>query len=368
MKRKCNHTDITDREFIRKAIHECFTQKGSKAFERSDVKELLEWCDHSEEKLIDMLRAEIVERRVSLPPVRYADRYDHSNGKLRHITIEHTKEQIYDYIASDGLDEIAGRIGHYQIACKKGQGPLYGAKVIQGWLQDESIRYGVKADAQKCYPSISKRNIMRWLRRHVKNDDLLYLIYCLLCTSDQGLPIGSYLSIRLCALYLSDLYHHIEGTYFVERRGKKRNCVKHVMINLDDIYIFGTSAKELHRVMNGLLPFAKAMGLTIKPDWRLLDLGPKNPDAHIDALGYRIYRGRITMRRRNYVKTKRAQRMFEKSPNIVNARALVSYYGMFVKHTNSNRFNHKYQASRAVRSARKVVSQYDKSKIRRETA
>lgn len=135
------------------------------------------------------------------------------------------------------------------------------------------------------------------------------------------------------------------------------------MINMDDIYIFGSSAKELHRVMRGTIQCAYSMGLTIKPDWKLLDCG-NNPDAHIDVLGYRIYRDRITMRRRNYVKTKRAISGFKRNPNIKTARALISYDGLFIQHTNSLRFRQKYQTGGMVRSARRVVSRYD-SKIRR---
>ena len=39
----------------------------------------------------------------------------------------------------------------------------------------------------------------------------------LLSACDCGLPIGSYMSIRLCALYVANLYLHIEGSYFTQR-------------------------------------------------------------------------------------------------------------------------------------------------------
>ena len=146
MKRKCKKTNIADREFIRKAVQKCFAQKGRKAYSRWDVQELIGWCDGNMEKLIDILHSEIVNRCVTLPPVRYAERYDRSNGKLRHITIEHIKQQLYDYIASEGLEDIASRIGHYQIACKPGQGPIFGANVIRTWMREEDTRYAVIAD------------------------------------------------------------------------------------------------------------------------------------------------------------------------------------------------------------------------------
>lgn len=369
MKRKCKNVDITDTELIRRAIHECFEHKGLKAYRRSDVKELMRWCDGSEDKLISMLQKEIETRNIDLPPVRHAERYDRSNGKLRHITIEHIKQQIYDYLAYDALDDIAGRIGQYQIAFKKGQGTLFGVKVIQQWMNDTDVRYAAICDIYKCYPNISKRKMMIWLRRHVKNDDLIYLISCLLATSDKGLPIGSYLSIRLCALYLSDLYHFLEdGCFFTERRGKRINAVKHVMFNMDDIYVFGSSAKGIHSAVNGLIECAAHSGLEIKSDWKIISLSHRDADAHVDVLGYRIYRDRITMRHRNYVKVKQAIRKFGSHPTVRNARSLTSYDGLFIKHTNSCRFQRKYRTSGTMRTARKVVSTYDKSKIRQQAA
>ena len=365
MKRKCKNTDIKNKEFIKTAVEQCFARKGKKVFYRRDVRELMEWCDSSIDKLVDMLQSEIANRNVTLPPVRYEERYDRSNGKKRHIMIEHIKQQCYNYIASNGLEDIAGRIGHYQIAGKIGQGPIFGAKVIMTWMRDS--RYAAIADIQKCYPSISKKYMMCWLRQHVKNDDLIYLISCLLETSDGGLPIGSYLSVRLCALYISDLYISISTEYFSTRRGKRRNCVKHVMINADDIYIFGDSAKDLHRVMRGTIKHAEAVGLTIKPGWKLIDCGG-NQNSHVDVLGYRIYKDHITMRRRNYIKTKRALREFRTSKNIRTARKLLAYDGLFLHHTNSHRFRQKYQTSGDIKAARKVVSHYDKSKVRREAA
>lgn len=362
MKRKCKYVDITNTDFIKKAIHECFEKKGIKAYNRRDVAQLWQWYKNPNDLAI-ALSNEIKNRCIDLPPVRHDERYDRSNGKLRHITIEHIKQQIYDYIAYDALDDLASRIGHYQIACKKEQGPLFGVQVIQQWMNESDVRYAIIADIHKCYPSISKSEMMKWLNKYIKNDTLLYLIDCLLSTSDQGLPIGSYLSIRLCALYLSDLYHYLKKT-FTERRGKKINNVKHVMINMDDIYFFGSSAKEMNKAMHCLIAFAKERGLEIKTNWRIISLSHKDPNAHIDVLGYRIYRDRITMRRRNYVKTKRAINRFRAHPSIRNARSCTSYSGLFIKHTNSCRFQRKYKTSGTINIARKVISEHDKSKIR----
>ena len=191
----------------------CMANKPTKAWTRNDVANY--WKKHGGEidNIVEELHREIETRTVHFPEPRLSERVDRSNGKTRIITIEDIKEQYYDYIAYHGLDELASMIGEYQIACVQGKGPVLGAKIIKGWLKEETIKYCIKADLRHCYPSITRENMMSFLQKRVKNDALLYLIDLLLASSpNDGLPIGSYLSIRLCALYLSKLYQHIGGT------------------------------------------------------------------------------------------------------------------------------------------------------------
>ena len=361
MKRKCKNIDITDRTYIEKMIFMCMDNKASKAWFRSDVRNF--WAGKSIVDVVEELHHELVTRTVNFPSPIKRERVDIPNGKIRIITIEHIKQQYYDYIAYHGLDELASRIGEYQFACQPGKGPTLGSKVIKGWLQDPTIKYAIKADIKQCYPSVTHTNMMTWLRKRVKNDTLLYLVEVLLNSVEEGLPIGSYLSIRLCALYLSDLYHHIGGGYFKERRGKRQNIIKHVMFFLDDIYIFGSNARDMNKAMGGIILFANSMGLEIKPQWTVINFNPKDPNCHIDAMGYRIYRDHITMRRRDYVRAKRALRRFRRKPTIENARSFTAYHGLFIKNTDSFRFRKKYNVKKLFRKARNVISKYDKGNL-----
>ena len=361
MKRKCKNIDISDVNFIESCADECITRKGRKAYDRSDVRRLFNEFEDLHSFAIDMSRR-IKAHDLKLKRVRYMTRTDRSNEKKRLIMIEDIEQQILDYVVYNALEELESYIGHYQIACRKEMGPIYGVRVLHGWLQkDSTIRYAIKADIKKCYPSIKKELMMAWLKKHVKNDELLWLIEELLSTCDYGLPIGSYMSIRLCALYVADLYHHIEGTYFTTRRGKRKNVFSHVMINLDDIYIFGANAKEMNKAFRSVMEYSnEALGLEIKEDWKMLSFSKHDSNAHIDALGYRIYRNRVTMRRRNYVKLKSSARRFGKSHSVKNARSFLAREGMFARHTNSRHFCKKYNIYHLKREARKVVSEHDK--------
>lgn len=363
MKRKCKHIDIADKAYIKREIEKCMKNKSSKAWKRNDVKEY--WASHNNDinSIVDELHNELATRTVNYPPSHIRVKRDRASGKERVLTIDHIKLQYFNYIAFDALEELASRIGYYQLACQKRKGCIFGALTIKRWLNDKSIRYAIKADIRKCYPSITHENMMDWLKRHVKNDDLLYLIGEILNCTDEGLPIGSYLSIRLCGLYLSDLYHYIGNSHFKSRRGKRYNICRHVLFFLDDIYIFGTNARDMHALMRDTMEYAEGMGLTIKPTWHIINLNPDDARCHVDTMGYRIYRDHISMRRRDYVKAKKSIRKFKRNSTVRNARSLVSYFGMFCMPTDSFRFCKKYNALKQFNIARKVISRYDKSTV-----
>lgn len=355
-KRKCKNVDITEIEFIEKAVEDFWKRKRGKQMNRRDIRKLLNECPTNTD-IAKICHKEIKQRKLNLQPIRYVDKVDKSNGKVRHIAIECAKQQIYDYIASNGLQEIKSRIGFYQIACMKGKGSLMGVNVAYQWMQDPDVKYCIKADLRHCYPSITHNNMMNWLKKHVANDDLLWLINQLLNTVEEGLPIGSRLSIDLSALYLSDLYHCLEEQYYTVRRGKRINTVKHQLFNLDDIYIFGSNAKAMNKMMKDFIKFAESYGLKIKDSWQLIDL--TSPDAVLDVLGYKVYKDHITMRKRNYKKLKCTIRQFRRQPTLKNARSLCSEFG-FIKNSNSLRFCQKYNLFQALRRAKVVVSNHDK--------
>ena len=408
MKTKCKHIDITNEAFIRKAFMDWKAHKTMKAYyERTDIQKLKKECNDDEQRLTQIIQSEIRQRHLKIDPIRFDLKEDSSNGKTRAIAIESAKQQVYDYIAYNALEDLAPYIGYYQIACKPGQGPIFGAKVVHSWLKEKerrikpdgsvsyvyTCRYAVKADLRHAYASISHDNMMRLLEKRVSNDALLWLISTLLKSiesgypsktfikaiardpslqnkldeSRHGLPIGSVLSIRLCALYVADVYH-LNETFTYTRRGRTINPIRHQMFNIDDIYLFGSNARQLIKVIRADADAFQAKGMELHDDWKLIDLNPKRDDAHIDVLGYKVYRHRITMRRRDYLKTKRALSAFNKQPNADTARRLVSYSGLFIRHTNSTRFCRKYQFYKSLRRARKVISHDDKSYFFRKAA
>lgn len=399
MKTYCKKVDITNRDLIKRATYNCLERK----YVRKDTLKLLRQYSNSNlspkdiknmikkdgkhsvypyvENIIDGLRNELIERKLVLKPIVYKEKIDGSCLKVRTIGIQDVKQQIYDYIAIEGLQPMLKRIGEYQCASIKGRGPIKGAQRIQRWLRNKNIRYAGKADVKKCYENISRENMMKFLHKYVKNDLLLWLINELLITFEHGLSIGSYLSQFLCNLYMSQLYHEISENMFRIRKHKngineRINLVDHVIFFMDDILILGTNSKDLHKAMKLIIKYAKdKMGLEIKPSWTVfktrLEDRKNDSGQFIDMMGFRMYRWHTTIRRRVFKRIRRAYRKALKSIKIHKpislkiARKCVSYYGR-IKYTNSFKFRKRYKVYDVIKCCKELIS--NESKIRCETA
>lgn len=352
MKRLCKHVDITDISFIKESIRECLKNKNKR---RKDIKKLLNKYQTIDD-LAYTIQKELKERKLVYPPIWTKEIVDPSSFKVRTIGIQNIKQQIYDYIAVNGLDELTKRIGEYQCSYK-GKGQVYGAKVIYKWVQNPDIKYACQLDIKKYYDSVQHDKMINFLRKHVKNDDLLWLIETLIHSFDEGLSIGSYLSQLLANLYLSELYHYIE-TLHKYKRGKRVKLAKRFIFYMDDILILGSNARDMHKVAEAIIEKANKMGLFIKSSWRVYRLG------YVDMMGYKIYKTHIELRKRNWKRARRAFLRFK--PNDIHlARRVISYYGL-IKHTDYVNADKIYQIKQKANLARKAVS--NESKIRRTTA
>lgn len=377
MKRYCKNIQL-DKDWIMACMLECFSDKWKRRDvagflagyqtgqplsvravsrliqeKRSNVDPLLE-------RAAEDLAREIKERDVHFPEIHYSMRYDGNSGKLREIGVESIKQQIYNYVAVNALKELFERkIGKYQCASVPGRGQVYGKNAIERWIRKnpDKTRAGAKADVRHCYPSINTRKLMRFLRKQVKNDDLLYLVETLIASYKQGLSIGSYLSQWLCNYYLSFAYHYAQQKLFKvqKRRGqeKRTRLFYKIIFYMDDILILGPRKVDVKKAMLMLIRFFREeLGLEIKPNWKLfqVDYIGKDGKHHgdcIDMMGYKIYRDRTEVRRSIFLRARRAylrlrkqvQRRMEIALDL--AYRCISYYGWF-KNSDSNHFKKKY--------------------------
>lgn len=373
MKRLCKDVDITDRGLISRAVYACLKNK----YKRNDVTRYFSQVSGLTENqikyiyfrygkkalypiteiIISELQEEIIKKSISFPEIWYRDKIDGSSGKIRRIGIQNIKQQLYDYIAVEGLKPLLKRIGEYQYASIPGRGCTKGKEVIHRWIQNRKMRYFVKLDVKKCFESIDHELLMNFLKRHVKNEKLLYLIQTLIDSFEKGLSIGSYLSQYLCNLYMSVLYHYIMERLYKTRRGKRINLIRHCLIYMDDILLIGSRKRDMEMAVKKIIQKADEMGLTIKDNWQVRSID----ETPIDMMGFKIYRTHTEIRGRIFLRARRSFRRARKELTLRIAKKCLSYYG-YLKHTNSKRFQRKWKVRNTIKKCKGVIRR-NESKI-----
>lgn len=377
MKRLCKDVDITDRGLISRAVYACLDKK----YKRNDVVRYLSQVWNLKENqirciyfrygkkalypivelIITELQSEIVSESVSFPKIWYREKIDGSSGKNRRIGIQNIKQQLYDYIAVEGLKPALKRIGEFQYASIKGRGTTKGKEIISRWVKNKNMRYFVKLDVRKCFESIDHNLLMGFLEKHIKNEKLIWLIKMLISSFERGLSIGSYLSQYLCNLYMSILYHYIMEDIYKIRRGKRVNLVRHCLIYMDDILMIGSQRRDMEKAVKQVIKKAKEMGLEIKPNHQV-----KSIDGNcIDMMGFKIYRTYTEIRGRIFLRVRRSFRRARKRITLRIAKKCISYYG-YLKHTNSKRIIRKWKARNVIKKCKEVIR--NESKILRTAA
>ena len=317
---------------------------------------------------------EIMDRELILRPIKYELKYDATSDKVREIGVSSIKQQIYDYLAVNACYHMfMAKIGFYQCASLKKRGQVYGKKAIERWLRKDpaGTRYFYKCDIRKYYPSVNTKKLKKFLRRDIKNDDILFVIFTLIDTYKSGLCIGSYLSQFLANYYLSYAYHYITENSFSIRRAKsgehfRVNNLTHILFYMDDIIMFSGNLKLLKRGMNDFTRYIEdELDLTIKPNSGV----SRTKVDKIDMMGFVITPKITILRKRIYKKIFRLflrlnHRTERLSLHI--ARRALSYNG-WLKYSNLYLFTKRYNVKAIVRQAKKVVKYYDKRNFSRET-
>lgn len=108
---------------------------------------------------------------------------------------------------------------------------------------------------------------------------------------------------------------------------------------MDDIIIFGSNKKKLHKMLEEIRNYLKNEKLTIKENWQV----SKTDSAPIDFIGKRFSRGYTTLRDTTFLWCKRRIKKISKKKNLTynDAVAVISYNGI-LKHTNSFKIKEKY--------------------------
>lgn len=210
-------------------------------------------------------------------------------------------------------------------------------RVIHDMQTDvKGCQYCLKLDARKYYPSIDHDILKAKYRRLFKDEDLLWLLYEIIDSTDgnTGIPIGNYLSQYSGNFYLSSFDHWV----------KEEKHVKHYHRYMDDIVIFSHSKEELHQLRKEIdVYFSEKLHLTIKDNWQVFPTYVRG----VDFLGYRIFLNYVLLRKSSCKQMKKKMTAISQKVeqgNLMNYSewcSVNSYKGWLI-HCNSFRLQQKY--------------------------
>lgn len=387
MKRYCKKVELTNRDLVYRAVHDCLYGGNGKnrkpKFGRRDTinmfaeysglpKDFLKGIAKRKEywyfdgiinTIVDGMVQEIRERDYVIKPIWYSEKKDGCSGKIRRIGIQDIKQQLYDYVAVYALDEVLKKkIGYYQCSAIKDKGQLMGAKAVKEWVDNHEMRWAWKGDVRRFYENIDRDKLKALLKKCVKNEAILHLVFFLIDTFDKGLAIGSFLSQYLANFYLSYAYHFASEQLFKVR--KKRNgtnervkLVYHVLFYMDDMLLLGKSKKDIMMAAKRLEKFLNVeLHLELKNEGEIIDLST----GYIDMMGFKISRKCVTVRSRIFLRARRtsieilkAERT-GKQVSIKKARAMPSRYG-WLKNSDTKHFCKRNGIYKAMEIAKKTI-------------
>jgi RNA-directed DNA polymerase len=319
------------------------------------VKAILDNEEYYARKIQDML----LKKQYVPSPYAIKIVQDGSSGKIRTIyKPRFYPDQIIHWALMLQLQPIMMK-GMYEYNCGSvpGRGTSYGQNTLRKWLDTDykNTKYCLKMDVSKFYPSVNNDILKEMFRRKIKDKDCLWLIDSII-DSGQGLPIGNYTSQWFANFFLQGLDHYI----------KEKLCVKYYIRYVDDLVLLGSNKKKLHKAREAISDYLNNINLSLKGDWQVFKVNSRA----IDFLGFRFYRNKTILRKRNALRIRRRMRKIQKKDVLTSkdACAVISYWG-WIKRSDSYNFYHKYvKPIVSVGYAKKVVSNYAKANnIRQHT-
>lgn len=305
----------------------------------------------SSDDLVCEVFDEMKSRNLEFREIRYYERIEPTNGKVRLIGVQSVKQQVCDYLVISMLQPMLdARLGYYQCASVPGKGQVFAKNALRKWYDEGG--YFLKMDVRKCYPSVDQEVLMRFLRKHVGSSDIVYVCESILSTYGSGLNIGSYFSQYMANLVLSIAYHHVE-TLCKTKRGKKKRLVTHQLWYMDDLVMFSMDKRDLAMAAREVERFMlEELHLHMKP-WKTC----RCFNDPLDMVGYRFLHGTVKLRKSTFKRARRAFSRMEKKPGVERAYRVISYWG-FLKQTDGAFCS---MHGRTFRESRLIVSEHGRS-------
>lgn len=263
--------------------------------------------------------------------------YDGIEHKKRTIVVPRLAEQVVHHMVMNVLAPIL-RHGMYEhsYASMPGMGLHKAKRFIRKWLDNDVRRtkYYLKLDVRHFFQSIDRELLIKKLRVKIHDERFMNLLTAIIDSAEgDGLPLGFYTSHWLANFYLTEVDHYI----------KNELKIAHYIRYMDDMVLFDSNKRKLHRTFIAVQSFMECLKLNLKGNYTLARFnyvrGNVDRGRFLDFLGFRFYRDRTTLRRALMLKiARKAKRLKAKGkPTCFDVRQFMSLYG-WTRHTDSHGF------------------------------
>lgn len=221
-------------------------------------------------------------------------------------------------------ERLERRIDANAIAGIKKKGIHFGYSKIKRWLRTSKrlTKHCLKGDIKKCYDNIRPKQIMKALRKFIKDPKFLEIMRRI-AYSHNSLPLGNYTSnwfLNLILLPFDKFCSSADG-------------VSHYIRFVDDFILLSPNKRKLHKLLPKISLILAELGLTLKKNYQIFPVDKRG----IDMLGYRFWHKYTLLRKRNALHIARFARAWKKKPTPKRAVRVLTSIGN-LKWFNSHNF------------------------------
>lgn len=122
--------------------------------------------------------------------------------------------------------------------------------------------------------------------------------------------------------------------------------------------LLGGNKKKLHKAKKEIESILNGYSLFIKKNWQVFKIDNRG----LDFLGFRFFRNKTILRKRNALRIKRRIKKIKKKGKITikDASAVVSYWGWIKKSNSYNFYNKHVKKYIKIKEVRRIISENSK--------
>jgi retron-type reverse transcriptase len=205
-------------------------------------------------------------------------------------------------------------------------------KRIQKIKHNWKNHYVLKCDISKFYPSVNHQVLKNILKLKIKDKKLITLLEEII-DSEEGIPIGNYLSQYFGNIILSPLDHYI----------KEVLKVKYYYRYCDDFVLIHSNKRHLHYLKNKINEYVATLNLKLKSNWQVYPIESRG----LDFVGYVFYVSHTIIRKNNIQRYKKRikYRKYNLISNIIILNHIKCFKG-WKKYANTRNLNNTIETPR----------------------